>query len=140
MQEVQEEERRATLPSNFEARKRRAEWILEDEERRTKCEEQGVEYDRVKLLDVQADELERLNRLRARKKNPSEGFSTYEEATARQYKCLVNNMKVDASNYEEEKEKLGEEAFYAGKDTLIHGLHKDKPENIDRMVQDLEKQ
>ncbi|CAL8126576.1 unnamed protein product [Orchesella dallaii] len=139
-QEVQEEERRAKLPTNYEARKRRAEWILEDEDRRTKCEAEGDDYDRVKLLNMQADDLERINRLRARKKNPDEGFSTYEAATARQYKRLVTNMKVDARNYEEEKEALGEEAFYAGKDTLIHGLHKDKPENIDKMVQDLEKQ
>ncbi len=99
-----------------------------------------MDYDRAKLLNAQADELDRLNRLRARKKNPDEGFSSYEQATARQYKRNVTNMKVDINNYEEEKEKLGEEAFYAGKDTLIHGLHKDKPENIDRMVQDLEKQ
>jgi len=140
LHEVQEEERRAKLPTNFEARKRRAEWILDDEERRTKCEATGEDYDRVKLLNVQADDLERVNRLKDRKKNPDEGFSSYEAATARQYKRLVTNMKVDNSNYEEEKEKMGEEAFYAGKDTLIHGLHKDKPENIDRMVQDLEKQ
>lgn len=99
-----------------------------------------MDYDRAKLLNAQADELDRLNRLRSRKKNPDEGFSSYEQATARQYKRNVTNMKVDINNYEEEKEKLGEEAFYAGKDTLIHGLHKDKPENIDRMVQDLEKQ
>lgn len=140
LQEVKEEERRATLPANHEARKRRAEWVLEDEEKRSKCAAEGLEYDRIKLLDMQADELERLNKLRARKKNPDEGFSSYEAATARQYKRLVTNLKVDQKGYEEQKEAIGEEAFYAGRDTLIHGLHKDKPENIDRMVQDLEKQ
>ena len=35
---------------------------------------------------------------------------------------------------------MGEEAFYAGRDTLIQGLHKDSKEGIDRMVEDLEKQ
>jgi len=139
-QEVQEEERRANLPANFEARKRRAEWILNEEEARAKCEEEGVEYDRYKLMGVQADELEKIERLKSRKKNPDQGFSTYEAATVRQHNRLVQNMKVDMGDYQKEKERVGEEAFYAGCNTLIHGLHEDKPENIDRMVNDLEKQ
>jgi len=139
-QEVQEEERRAKLPANFEARKRRAEWILNEEEMRKKCEEDGEDFDRVKLLHIQADELERMDRLKARKKNPDQGFSTYEAATVRQHNRLVTNMKVDLAAYQEEKEKVGEEAFYAGRNTLVHGLHQDKQENIDKMVLDLEKQ
>jgi pre-mRNA-splicing factor SYF2 len=138
--EVQEEERRAKLPSNFEARKRRAEWILDEESVRSKCQAEGEDFDRIKLLDVQADELEKLQRLRSRKKNPDQGFSNYEDATIRQHKRLVGNMKIDLEGYQQEKEDIGEEAFYAGKDTLVHGLHKDKPENIDKMVQDLNKQ
>jgi len=139
-QEVQEEERRAKLPANFEARKRRAEWILNEDEMRKKCEVDGEDFDRVKLLHIQADELERMDRLKARKKNPDQGFSTYEAATVRQHNRLVTNMKVDLAAYQEEKEAVGEEAFYAGRNTLVHGLHQDKPENIDKMVQDLEKQ
>jgi pre-mRNA-splicing factor SYF2 len=48
---------------NFEARKRRAEWILNEEETRVKCEKDGEDFDRVKMLNVQADELNRMERL-----------------------------------------------------------------------------
>ena len=139
-QEVLEEERRSKLPTNYEARLRRAEWILEDEAKRTKCSETGDDYDRVKLLNVQADELEKIHRLRAKKKNPDQGFSNFEDATVRQHKRLVTNMKVDMVEYEKEKQAVGEETFYAGRNTVIHGIHQDKPENIDKMVNDLNKQ
>jgi pre-mRNA-splicing factor SYF2 len=137
--EVQEEERRSNLPKNFESRKRRAEYLLDEEKTREECKESGEDYNRVKLLNVQADELERLNRLKQRKRNPDHGFSTYEDATIRQHKRLTQAIKVDVNSYEEEKKTVGEEAFYAGRDTLIHGLHKDKEDNIDKMVNDLEK-
>lgn len=113
---------------------------MNEEKIRAKCEEDGEDFDRVKLLHIQADELDRMDRLKSRKKNPDQGFSTYEAATVRQHNRLVQNMKVDLQAYQEEKETVGEDAFYAGRDTLVHGLHKDKPENIDKMVQDLEKQ
>jgi pre-mRNA-splicing factor SYF2 len=113
---------------------------LNEEEIRAKCETEGEDFERIKLLNVQADELERVDRLKYRKKNPDQGFSTYEAATVRQHNRLVQHMKVDLNAYEREKETVGEEAFYAGRNTLLHGLHKDKPENIDKMVQDLEKQ
>jgi len=139
-QEVLEEERRAKLPSNYEAKKRKADWILAEEDKKGKCKDAGEDYDRMKLLDEQADDLERLNRNRARKRNPDEGFSNYEDSTIRQHKRLVQNMKVDQAGYEEEKEKLGEETFYASRNTIVHGVHVDKEENIDRMVADLNKQ
>lgn len=43
---------------------------------------QGKDYDRLKLLEVGADEAERWER-RKKKKNPDQGFSTYEDATIR---------------------------------------------------------
>lgn len=139
-QEVQEEERRAKLPTNHEAKLRRAEWILDDEAKRAQCKETGQDYDRVKLLSSQADELDRLNRLRSKKKNPDEGFSNYEEATIRQHKRLISNLKVDMVAYEAEKAAVGEETFYAERNTVIHGVHQDTPEAIDRMVKDLDAQ
>ena len=42
-------------------------------------------------------------------------------------------------SYEKKKEELGD-AFYAGKNTVVQGLHKDKPEAVDRMVESLQKQ
>jgi pre-mRNA-splicing factor SYF2 len=41
--------------------------------------------------------------------------------------------------YQEAKEKLGP-AFYGDRNTILHGLHKDKKEAIDKMVSDLERQ
>jgi pre-mRNA-splicing factor SYF2 len=38
-QEVIEEDKRNKLPSNWEARKRRAEWVLDNEEKRREAEE-----------------------------------------------------------------------------------------------------
>lgn len=41
--------------------------------------------------------------------------------------------------YEAAKEKLGD-AFYGGRNTILQGLHEDKKESVDKMVDDLEKQ
>ncbi|EEC03571.1 hypothetical protein IscW_ISCW003252 [Ixodes scapularis] len=41
---------------------------------------------------------------------------------------------------EKQVEELRGEALYPTRDTIIHGLHKDSKEDVDRMVQDLEKQ
>jgi pre-mRNA-splicing factor SYF2 len=57
----------------------------------------------------------------------------------RQYHRLVKSIKPDMEQYEYQKQKLGE-AFYGGQNAILHGLHKDTKEGIDRMVQDLEKQ
>jgi len=43
---------------------------------------QGEDYDRVKLLHIEAIEAERLDR-KKKKKNPDPGFADYEQATAR---------------------------------------------------------
>lgn len=43
---------------------------------------QGEDYDRIKLLNIEAIEAERLDR-KKKKKNPDIGFADYEQATAR---------------------------------------------------------
>ena len=43
---------------------------------------QGEDFERIKHLDVTADEAERLQR-KKKKKTPNEGFSDYEDATFR---------------------------------------------------------
>lgn len=136
--EVIEEDKRNKLPANWEARKRKAEWILEDEERKQEALEKGEDYERSKLLNISAYEAEKLDRMK-KKKNPDQGFADYEQATIRQYNRLVKNIKPDMSDYERQRERLGE-AFYGGRNTILHGLHKDTNEGIDRMVTDLEKQ
>lgn len=74
-----------------------------------------------------------------KKVEPNNGFADYEQATVRQYKSLVKNIKPNMEAYEEAKNSLGP-AFYGDKNTILHGLHKDKKESIDKMVADLEKQ
>ena len=81
---------------------------------------------------------ERLSRF-AKRKNPDTGFADYEQATKRQYDRLIKNVKPNMESYEEAKEKLGE-AFYGGRNTILHGLHVDKKESIDKMAEDIEKQ
>lgn len=100
---------------------------------------QGKDFDREKLLQVGADEAERWER-KKRKKNPDVGFSSYEDATFRQYNRLSKGIKMDSQRYEKEKQQMGEEAFYASRGTINIGLHKDTEDDIDNMVQDLEKQ
>ncbi|XP_015120780.1 pre-mRNA-splicing factor Syf2 [Diachasma alloeum] len=136
--EVVEEDKRMKLPANWEARKRQAEWILSDETARKEAEEKGLDYDRQKLLHIDAIEAARLERKKKRK-NPDSGFADYEQATIRQYNRLVKGMKPNMESYETAKEKLGP-AFYGDRNTILQGLHEDKKEAVDKMVDDLEKQ
>lgn len=138
-QEVVAEDARNKLPANWESRKRQAEWLLNDQKARKEAAEKGLDYDRVKLLNVSAIEAEKMER-KKKKKNPDQGFSDFEAATVRQYNRLVKNMAPkDMEKYEEQKEKYGD-AFYGGPHVIIHGLHEDKPDAIDNMVKDLEEQ
>ena len=68
---------------NWEKKKEWADYKLSEIEMKEKANEEGIDYDRVKLLDVQADEAERWERKKMAKKNPDQGFSDYEAATAR---------------------------------------------------------
>lgn len=83
-QEVVAEDARNKLPQNWESRKRRAEWILNDQKEREEAVSNGQDYDRMKLLNVSAVEAERLEKMK-KKKNPDQGFSDFEAATVRQY-------------------------------------------------------
>lgn len=138
-QEVVAEEARNKLPPNYEAKRRQAEWLMDDQKQREEAQKEGKDYDRVKLLNVSASEAERLER-KKKKKNPDQGFSTYEQATIRQYNRLVKNMPVaDMEQYEKQKQKYGE-AFYGGPNVIIHGMHEDRKDAVDKMVDDIEGQ
>ena len=82
-QEVVEEHKKQQLPLNWEKKKEWADYKLNEIDMKEKAKEEGIDYDRVKLLDVQADEAERWERKKMAKKNPDQGFSDYEAATAR---------------------------------------------------------
>ncbi|KAJ8951549.1 hypothetical protein NQ318_020422 [Aromia moschata] len=138
-QEVIAEDARNKLPENWESRKRRAEWILNNQKEKEEAAARGEDYDRVKLLNISAVEAERLERQK-KKKNPDKGFSDFEAATVRQYNRLVKEMTPkDMERYEEQKEKYGD-AFYAAPNTIIHGLHEDRAEAVDNLVKSVENQ
>ncbi|XP_065179299.1 pre-mRNA-splicing factor syf2-like [Sycon ciliatum] len=134
-----EEERIQKLPANYQAKRRRVEWEVEDEAARKEAEEAGEDYDRLKMLDCGADEVVRIERKR-KKKNPDPGFSTYEDATIRQYQRLTKQMQPDLDGYKAAKEKLGD-AMYPDADALPdRDQDKVSKEGVDRMVADLDKQ
>ncbi|ETN64168.1 pre-mRNA-splicing factor Syf2 [Anopheles darlingi] len=138
--EVIAEDERKHLPANWESRQKQAEWLMDDLNARTAAQEKGLDYNRVKLLNVSAAEADRIDKLKAKKKNADPGFSDYEAQTARQYNRLVKNLPPrDLVKYEEQKEKYGE-AFYGGPNVILQGMHKDTPAAIDNMVKDLEGQ
>ncbi|XP_073485617.1 pre-mRNA-splicing factor SYF2 [Aquarana catesbeiana] len=137
-QEVVEEDKRHKLPSNWEARKVRLEWELKEEEKKKECAEKGVDYHRAKLLDISAEEADRWERKKKRK-NPDLGFSDFAAAHLRQYQRLTRQIKPDMGEYEQEREKRGEN-FFPTSDSLYHGTHVPSKDGVDRMVTDLEKQ
>lgn len=134
--EVLEENEIAKRPANWEKRRERDSWKIQDEEERQKAAESGKDYELIKTLDKQADELERWDKIKASKKRPDPGFEDYESATRRQYGRLVKQLKptdgepdvaqvtASSSNTSEAtKPKVG-----------------DNPEAIERMVQDVHQQ
>ncbi|KAF4106098.1 pre-mRNA-splicing factor syf2 [Onychostoma macrolepis] len=137
-QEVAEEDKRLKLPSNWEAKKARLEYELLVDQKKKECAEQGEDYDRVKLLEISAEDAERWER-KKKKKNPDPGFSGYAEAQLRQYQRLTKQIKPDMDNYERQREECGED-FHPTSNSLIHGTHVPSKESIDRMVDDVEKQ
>ncbi|XP_044290858.1 pre-mRNA-splicing factor SYF2 [Varanus komodoensis] len=137
-QEVVEEDKRLKLPANWEAKKARLEWELKVEEKKKECLAKGEDYERVKLLEISAEDAERFER-KKKKKNPDIGFSDYAAAQLRQYQRLTKQIRPDLEKYEKLKEESGEE-FYPTSNSLLHGTHVPCKEGVDRMVSDLEKQ
>lgn len=139
-QEVVEEDRRKKLPANFESKQRRIEWELEEAKAKKEAEERGEDYERLKMLEQSADDLEKAERRRKRKQNPDTGFSGFPEATFRQYQRLTRQMNPNMEQYEKQKEELGE-CVYAGPNTILIGESiKPSEDAIDRMVEDLDRQ
>ncbi|KAG5856064.1 hypothetical protein ANANG_G00003970 [Anguilla anguilla] len=130
-QEMVEEDKRLKLPSNWEAKKARMEWELQEGEKKK-------DYDRVKLLEISAEDAERWER-KKKKKNPDPGFSGYAEAQLRQYHRLTRQIRPDMEEYERQRERCGED-FHPTSNSLIHGTHVPSKEGVDRMVEDVEKQ
>jgi len=138
-QEVVEESRRNTLPQNWEARKRRADWELQEIEGRKEADAEGKDFDRQKMLGMQADVVHKMNEAKRRKRNPDQGFSDYEAMTLRQYDRMTKQLKPDMASYEGQKQAMGED-FYPTSNTLIQGSHYPSKSAMDRLAADVEKQ
>jgi len=134
---VVEEDRVSKQPANWQALQKKNEWMLYEDERKKECSEQGKEWDRVKVLSVQADEAERMLS-RKKKKNPDTGFASFEQASYRQYNRLTRQMTLDKDAYAAHKEEVGVEAQHV--DSMYHGTHKPSEAAVERMVGDLDKQ
>uniref|UniRef100_A0A8C8BYS1 Pre-mRNA-splicing factor SYF2 n=1 Tax=Oncorhynchus tshawytscha TaxID=74940 RepID=A0A8C8BYS1_ONCTS len=125
--EVVEEDKRLKLPTNWEAKKARLEWELMTDEKKKECAAKGEDYDRVKLLEISAEDAERWER-KKKKKNPDPGFS---ERRIIIMPIMLTDSPVLSHSGED---------FHPTSNSLIHGTHVPSKEGIDRMVEDVEKQ
>ena len=137
--EVVEEDRRSKEPKNMEARRKRAQYVLEEEKMRAECEAQGKDFEREKLKNVPFDDAEATDRRKRAKMNADKGFSSFEDAAFRKYNQQVKSIQPNMAKYEEAKESSGE-AFYATAGTVVHGVHQDSKEALDRLANDVEAQ
>ncbi|KAL7024389.1 hypothetical protein ACKWTF_013020 [Chironomus riparius] len=158
--EVKKELERDHLPKNWEIRKQKADWLIKDKANREAIEEKGLDYDRVKLLNVSALDqdvskyeflkvlnlisvnlinFQRIERIKKKRKVGDQGFADYETQTARQYQRLIKQMPPkNIQLYNDQKESYGEE--YYSSNPILEGKAKDSKEAVKRMVDDLEEQ
>ena len=55
-------------------------------------------------------------------------------------RLFIFYLQPDLNAYAEAKEAVGEEAFYADANTYVHGMHKDTPEALERLSEDIKDQ
>merc|ERR1712227_486927 len=139
--DVVEEDRVAKLPENFEARKERAEYILNEMNQKKAVEDAGGDFERAKMLQKTALDLERKESKKARKSNKDPGFTSWADNTARQYNKLTKGVAPDWERYEREKAEMGDD-FYANSGTaaILPGRLKDSELAKSRLTADINKQ
>uniref|UniRef100_A0A914GUX3 Pre-mRNA-splicing factor SYF2 n=1 Tax=Globodera rostochiensis TaxID=31243 RepID=A0A914GUX3_GLORO len=137
---VVEEDRRTKLPHNYEAKRKRQEWELEELVARKEAEECGEDYDRIRALSTQADLADKMEAAKRRKANPDTGFASYEAMSIRQYERMTNGLKPDMESYQKMKEVVGEDQFYANANTLIQGSHYPTDKALGKLSEDVHNQ
>uniref|UniRef100_A0A915Q216 Pre-mRNA-splicing factor SYF2 n=1 Tax=Setaria digitata TaxID=48799 RepID=A0A915Q216_9BILA len=138
-EQVIEEDRRSKLPKNYDLRRKRQEWELEQMELKKAAEERGEDYDRLQALKTQADLVERKEAAK-KMKRPDKGFSDYETMTLRQYQRLSGNIKPDMKTYEKMREVIDANEFYPGVNTLISGTHYPTDAALNKLAEDIRAQ
>uniref|UniRef100_A0A914ZR02 Pre-mRNA-splicing factor SYF2 n=1 Tax=Parascaris univalens TaxID=6257 RepID=A0A914ZR02_PARUN len=139
-EQVVEEDRKLKLPKNYEMRRKRQEWELEELELKKAAEERGEDYERLKALKTQADLAERKEFIKRKKHNPDKGFSDYEAMTLRQYDRLSGNIKPDMKSYEKMRDVVGADQFYPSANTLITGSHYPTDAAMEKLAEDINAQ
>ena len=70
------------------------------------CQANGEDYEKVKILETQADDAERWDKRKKAKTNPDQGFSDYAAATYRSYQRNTKQLKPNPEEYAQEKLKM----------------------------------
>ncbi|VDK62928.1 unnamed protein product [Onchocerca ochengi] len=138
-EQVVEEDHRSKLPKNYDLKRKRQEWELEQMELRKAAEERGEDYDRLQALKTQADLIERKEIVK-RKKKSDKGFSDYEAMTLRQYQRLSGNIKPDIKAYEKMRQVIDAKEFYPGVNTLISGTYYPTDAALNKLADDIRAQ
>ncbi|XP_050549796.1 pre-mRNA-splicing factor Syf2-like [Spodoptera frugiperda] len=121
-QETVAEEARSNLPPNS---------ALDKQANSQETEKAEKEHSGVQQLNIlSVAEAERVEF--KKRKNPDEGFSTYEQATVSQYNGLVENMPTADTEQNESKKQKYDDAVDG-----VSNVHEDREEAIDKMVNDL---
>eukprot|EP00055_Hartaetosiga_balthica_P004672 m.12635 g.12635 ORF g.12635 m.12635 type:complete len:246 (+) comp4029_c0_seq1:26-763(+) len=129
--EVAEEDRREKLPTNFEARKWRAEWKLDDDKKRKEAEEKGMDYDRVRAMTMTVEEAQVYSKKRGKRKQHENGFVSHAENSRRQYERLVHKL---------DKEGPSDRVDVNAEADLFDQTKKPRREAVDALVADVEEQ
>eukprot|EP00911_Craspedida_sp_UC1_P002703 UC1_evm1s1984 len=97
--EAAEEDRRAKLPSNFAAKRARAERELEETKARAEAEARGEDYERARYRNTSALASESYYAKRVKGPRGEARFSTHDEASRRRYEKNVALIKPDRAAY-----------------------------------------
>uniref|UniRef100_G3U6T9 Pre-mRNA-splicing factor SYF2 n=1 Tax=Loxodonta africana TaxID=9785 RepID=G3U6T9_LOXAF len=132
-QEAVEKVKRFKLPANWEA-KASLEYELQEEEKKKKCAAKGEDSERIKLLEISAEDSEKWEMKKGRK-NPDLGFSDY-AAQLCQHHWLTRQLKPDMETYEKVEKGFRSAYSAALNPSRLHGTHVPSTEEINRMVTD----
>lgn len=124
------------------SRKRKEAELLLD---KLESEKSGVDWDRKQNLQYTAEAVDQWNTSQETKtKRMDVGFASFADANLRKHEKLIDNIKPDLVAYENAKSlQNDDEGVFRDANSLAYGNpvdNKPKPEAVDRMVKDLEKQ
>merc|ERR1711981_290221 len=134
---VQEEDRLAKLPHNHASQQQSAQWKLDEIERKKAAKDKGDDYDLVKLREVQADHAEAKAIKKKLKADPDTGWASWADCTSRQYRRLAKEITPDWRAYQSERERLGNDAFYATLNTQVEESRKDSTNAKNKLAESI---